>query len=410
MGSVEQNLESTRDTLENMDISEAQDQDDITLETLPLEILLHILQYLDVKFIVEVLSQVSQRFLSLSKNQSTWRIRVSERWPGQYPAVPADIDWTRACIAREEETSFWSNHSVTAQVCSNAHYSSVDCVRIIGDLVVSGSRDRGINVWRLSEVMEGMTRPSIKLPDAHKGWVWSFTSSESDSVLVSGSWDNTVKFWQLGSHSMQETRKPINLKVAVLSTDMKDHTVVAGTFDKKVILMDDREEVKKLTFYRSHSKPVLAVKVTDRHVLSLSEDQTLVVYDRVAGKKFKRINIPGQGFPLSLSLQDNSLYVGDKGGGLHLIDASQDRFSLVTSYNTGHQGKLSSISAGLGSVVTAASDGTVRVFQPDRGMALINTIKNPDCGELAQLCYRESSQTMAAAFSNNTVKIWSRQN
>ena len=31
---------------------------------------------------------------------------------------------------------------------------------------------------------------------------------------------------------MKETRKPINLKVAVLSTDMKDHTVVAGTFDK----------------------------------------------------------------------------------------------------------------------------------------------------------------------------------
>ena len=106
MGSVELNLESTRDCLENMDISEAQDLDDITLETLPLEILLHILQYLDVRFIVEVLSQVSQRFMSLSKNQSTWRIRVSERWPGQYPAVPADIDWTRACIAREEETRF----------------------------------------------------------------------------------------------------------------------------------------------------------------------------------------------------------------------------------------------------------------------------------------------------------------
>jgi len=214
----------------------------------------------------------------------------------------------------------------------------------------------------------------------------------------------------INAEYMGETRKPINLKVAVLSTDMRDHTVVAGTFDKKVILMDDREEVKKLTFYRSHSKPVLAVKVTDRHVLSLSEDQTLVVYDRVAGKKFKRINIPGQSFPLSLSLQDNSLYVGDKGGGLHLIDASQDRYSLVTSYNTGHEGKLSSISASLGSVVTAASDGTIRVFHPDRKMALMATIKNPDCGELAQLCYQQSSQTMAAAFSNNTVKIWSRQN
>ena len=37
-----------------------------------------------------------------------------------------------------------------------------------------------------------------------------------------------------------------------------------------------------MTFYRSHSKPVLGVKVTERHILSLSEDQTLVVYDRQA--------------------------------------------------------------------------------------------------------------------------------
>ena len=58
----------------------------------------------------------------------------------------------------------------------------------------------------------------------------------------------------------------------------------------------------------------------------------------------------------------------------HLIDASQDRFSLVTSYETGTPG-LHSISAGLGSVVTAALNGTIRVYQPDREMALINTVK-----------------------------------
>ena len=172
--------------------------------------------------------------------------------------------------------------------------------------------------------------------------------------------------------------------------------------------MDDREDVKKLTFYRSHSKPVLAVRVTERKVISLSEDQTLVVYDRVAGKKFKRITIPGEGFPLSMSLHNNSLYVGDKSGGVHLVDTGEDRYSLVSSYSD-HYGKVSSISANLGSVLTSASDGTIRVFHPDRRMSLISSIRNPDCGELAQLCYEETNQTMAAAFSNNTVKIWTRR-
>ena len=138
--------------------------------------------------------------------------------------------------------------------------------------------------------------------------------------------------------------------------------------------MDDREDVRSLTCYCCHSKSVDAVKVTDRHVLSLSLDKTLVVYDRVAGREFKRINIPAQGYTHLLSLQDNSLYVGDYSGGLHLIDVSQDMFTLVTSYHTGTPG-LQSVSAGLGSVVTAASDGTIRVFQPDREMALINTVQ-----------------------------------
>ena len=47
---------------------------------------------------------------------------------------------------------------------------------------------------------------------------------------------------------------------------------------------------------------------------------------RVAGKRYKRLTIPGSGFPLSLSLCWNSLYVGDKSGGIHLVDTSQDRF------------------------------------------------------------------------------------
>ena len=63
---------------------------------------------------------------------------------------------------------------LAATVCSNAHYSSVDCVRVVRagaeQVVVSGSRDRGINLWSVAEVRDkGAVRPSLKVPDAHKG-------------------------------------------------------------------------------------------------------------------------------------------------------------------------------------------------------------------------------------------------
>ena len=99
----------------------------------------------------------------------------------------------------------------------------------------------------------------------------------------------------------------MNLKVAVLSTDMLEHTAVAGTFDKKVVIMDTREEVKKMTYYRSHSMPVLGLRVTDRHIFSLSEDRTLVIYDRAAGKRYGDtlyLAFPKQG------IEDNMLFPG----------------------------------------------------------------------------------------------------
>merc|ERR1712137_89827 len=55
------------------------------------------------------------------------------------------FSWTEACIAREEESLLWGAQGssgalgMRATVCSNAHYSSVDCVKVIreGKLVVS---------------------------------------------------------------------------------------------------------------------------------------------------------------------------------------------------------------------------------------------------------------------------------
>jgi len=386
----------------------------LKLDTLPTELLIHILQFLEVRYITQVLSRVCTYFNTIAKDEATWKIRIAKQWPGQYPAIPPGLnfDWTMACIAREEESRQWTNilTSTASITCPTAHYSSVDCVKVLDRLVVSGSRDRGINIWNIDQVLEGNPKPALKVPDAHKGWVWSFTSpahqSGSDQDLVSGSWDNTVKFWRVTSSELKETRKPVNVKVAVLATDMHENRVVAGTYDKKVIQMDAREDIKKMTFFKCHTKPVLAVKITDRQVISLSEDQYLVVYDRAAGKRFKRVLIPGHSFPMSMSWHGNSLYVGDKSGTLYLIDTTNDAFDIVQQYQTGHVGKITSVTHGLGSLMTSSSDGDIRVFHPSRNLDLMATIKNPDCGEVAQLSY--NSKILAGAFSNNTVKIWTR--
>ncbi len=118
---------------------------------------------------------------------------------------------------------------------------------------------------------------------------------------------------------------------------------VAGTFDNKVVKFDTRESFKKMSFYKSHSRPVLKVKMTPTRIYSISEDMNLVIHDRVAGKLFKKLKIPqvmdqdGQRrYPLSMDAVGNCLYVGDSSGNLNLFDTTADTaFQFVQSYKTG---------------------------------------------------------------------------
>lgn len=74
-----------------------------------------------------------------------------------------------------------------------------------------------------------------------------------------------------------------------------------------------------MTFYKSHTRPVLKVRMTDSYLLSVSEDCSLSVHDRRAGRRLLRLHLPptdqlagGGAFPLSMDLLDNMLYVGDR--------------------------------------------------------------------------------------------------
>merc|ERR550519_1636245 len=107
----------------------------------------------------------------------------------------------------------------------NAHYASVDAIHVMDELVVSGSRDRAINVSNIEQVRSGCQSPIQKMADAHKGWVWSLCNS--GDMLVSGAWDNLVKFWQVAPDGLKKARADVNLKVAILATSIWENRVAA---------------------------------------------------------------------------------------------------------------------------------------------------------------------------------------
>ena len=86
----------------------------------------------------------------------------------------------------------------------------VDSVHVMDKVVVSGSRDRGISVWSIDQgiriLVDYITFEKMSTI------VFNRTSSFLQRA-ISGSWDNTVKFWQATPTGLKEGRRALNLKV-----------------------------------------------------------------------------------------------------------------------------------------------------------------------------------------------------
>ncbi|XP_047387966.1 F-box/WD repeat-containing protein 9 isoform X4 [Sciurus carolinensis] len=244
------------------------------LLSLPPELLLEICAYLDARLVLFVLPRVCHTLRDLVRDHVTWRLRAQRRVRAPYPVVEVwcrlcsletrgglsagahwgtcswcsaeeDFDWPAACIELEQHLAHWAEDGHRAEYfcLADGHFASIDSVLLLqgGALCLSGSRDRNVNLWDLRQLGAEPSQVLVKAlgtqPNStHKGWVWSLAAQ--DHRVCSGSWDSTVKLWDMAADGQQFGE--IKGRAAVLCLSYRPDILVAGTYDKKVTIYDPR--------------------------------------------------------------------------------------------------------------------------------------------------------------------------
>ncbi|ELT92604.1 hypothetical protein CAPTEDRAFT_105308 [Capitella teleta] len=324
-----------------MDNSKGAPEADVTdlycdfLDDFPSEILFHICSFLDAKTIWRTLSRVSQGLHDLLSSDRFWKIRISKRWPQKYPAIPVnqkEFDWKSACEAREEQSRLWSSDAEAMEnvIYREGIFAPVDSVHLMkgNDMLAAGSRDRYINVIRLSDLKadDPSSEKNCSLLSSdktHKGWIWCMKSI--DNTLVTGSWDSSVAMTDMGAGGAVMRR--VKCKSAVLCLHCDHDVSFMGTYNKSVIQFDPRtaETISNKSY---HSGPVLSMIGSENYLITGSEDSTIVIFDRKADEVLHKYKLPAS-YPVAMGIDREELWVGDHEGNLHLFDVSDGHIEYV---------------------------------------------------------------------------------
>jgi WD40 repeat protein len=256
------------------------------------------------------------------------------------------------------------------------HIDGVSTVAITpdGKKIVSGSWDFTIRVWDL-ENDDGSNK--VKTLEGHRGVIDSIAITPDGKKIVSGSQDNTIRVWDLESGSQikklgnpdwiyQRVVTPFN-SIAITPDGKKIVSAGGGTQDNTIRVWDleSGSQIKKL---EGHERIVDAIAITPdgKKIVSGARDRTIRVWDLEnddGSNKVKTLEGHMDGVSTVAITPDCKRAVsGSKDNTIRVWDLENDGNEIKKL--EGHEGGITSIAITPDgkNIVSGSFDGTIKVW------------------------------------------------
>ena len=238
----------------------------------------------------------------------------------------------------------------------------------------------------------------------HSGTVWFVSFSPDGQVLASGSDDDTIKLWDVGSRREIATLKGHSYDVFSVSFSPDGQVLASGSRDNTIKLwdMDSRREIATL---KGHSNTVSSVSFSpDGQVLaSGSLDKTIKLWD--VGSRREIAALKGHSnrvWSVSFSPDGQVLASGSYDDTIKLWDVGSQREIATLK---GHRDTVLSVSFSPdGQVLASGFDKTIKLWDVGSRRE-IATLKGNRYGVFS-VSFSPDGQVLASGSRDKTIKLW----
>uniref|UniRef100_A0A5S6QYA0 F-box domain-containing protein n=1 Tax=Trichuris muris TaxID=70415 RepID=A0A5S6QYA0_TRIMR len=353
---------------------------------------------------------VSKRWMSVVNENNPWKSlctdsqlyrlsskQAEEKHAKKFVNSDGEIRWKMVLSERYRLWRNWMKGRCVVRTFEG-HTEGISCVQFDDNYIVSGSSDKMIKVWDIrtnnhlavmtlsghSHTVRSLLKHPSELSCVFSFSVWDLSMNRSwssiacratmlghastvrclqmdDEKIVSGSYDTTLKVWDLVSSQCFETLR--GHAAAVLCLQFDHEKIVSGSADDTIRMWDLRTCTCVMTMQKAHDAAVTCLQFNDRQIVSGSLDCTIKFWDVRTGRW------------------------------LNTLDWVK---------HEGHTGVVRCLQADSWRIVSGADDKTMKVWNLHTGERIVTLRSHSD----GVTCLSFSDFRIVSGSYDKTVKLW----
>jgi len=289
------------------------------------------------------------------------------------------------------------------------------------DMILSASRDKTVIVWNLTRedsTNYGVPRKALR---GHSHFVQDVVISSDGQFALSGSWDHTLRLWDLNSGTT--TRRFVGHTKDVLSVAFSadNRQIVSGSRDKTIKLWNTLGECKYTIEDNGHTEHVSCVRFSPNNanplIVSGGWDKLVKVWNlsncklrtNLSGHTgyINTVTVPPDGSLCASGGKDGTAMLWDLTEGKHLysLDAGDIIHSLVFSPN---RYWLCAATQQCIKIWDLESKTILAELTKDAPEFFVSQQQKEKCPKPAamSLAWSADGSTLFAGYTDNNIRVW----